>query len=401
MEQDAASALDGLRVLDLSRVLAGPLCTQMLADHGAIVTKVEPPAGDDTRRWGPPFVRDGTSAYYTGLNRNKQNVALDLQKPAGREVLDRLLCNADVLVENFKPGTLDRWGFSDASLEQRFPAMVRCRITGFGTDGPLGGLAGYDAVLQAYGGLMSVNGTPDGPPLRVGVPVVDMVTGILAFSGILLALHERERSGRGQLVDCTLLDTAVALLHPHAASWFADGKVPERTGSAHPTIAPYESFTTRNGAFFLAAGNDAQFQVLAEVLDRRELAANPRFRTNEDRVRNVVALRTLLAAAIAEHDRDELAGELLRRGVPAAPVQDVGEALTSPQVLHRAMVVEAAGYRGTGVPVSLGRTPGRLRSAPGDHGQDTRDVLVNLGYQPEQVDELIRLGVANSPPRPS
>jgi crotonobetainyl-CoA:carnitine CoA-transferase CaiB-like acyl-CoA transferase len=213
-----AGALAGVRVLDLSRVLAGPLCTQMLADHGAEVLKVEPPGGDETRGWGPPFMSPGTSAYFTGLNRNKRNVVLDLSSELGREAVRRLLTGADVLVENFRAGTLATWGFDDDYLAEHCPRLVHARITGFGADGPMGGAPGYDAVLQAYGGLMSVNGERDGDPLRVGVPVVDMVTGILAFSGILLALHERHSSGRGQLVDCSLLDAAVTLLHPQVHS---------------------------------------------------------------------------------------------------------------------------------------------------------------------------------------
>ncbi|MEU4797748.1 CoA transferase, partial [Streptomyces sp. NPDC023327] len=314
-EEPGHGALAGLKVLDLSRVLAGPYCAQMLADHGADVTKVEPPAGDETRGWGPPFVAPGTSAYYQNLNRAKKNIVVDLSLPAGREILDTLLRDTDVLVENFKAGTLAKWGYPNEELRRRFPALVHCRVTGFGTDGPLGGQPGYDAVLQAYGGLMSVNGEPDGPPLRVGVPVVDQVTGILAFSGILLALHERHRSGLGQLVDCTLLDTAVSLLHPHSASWLAGGAVPRRTGSAHPTIAPYDSFTAADGPVFIAVGNDRQFAALTDVLGVPGLADDPRFRTNPDRVRHQGELRAALEEPVAAHPRAELAALLTARGV--------------------------------------------------------------------------------------
>jgi crotonobetainyl-CoA:carnitine CoA-transferase CaiB-like acyl-CoA transferase len=289
-------ALAGIRVLDLSRVLAGPYCGQMLADHGADVVKVESPAGDDTRSWGPPFLDDGTSAYYANLNRDKRNLVLDLSRPAGREILARLLADADVLLENFKAGTLEKWGFDRAHMEEHHPRLVHCRITGFGVDGPLGGLPGYDAILQAYSGLMSVNGEAGGPALRVGVPVVDMVTGILAFSGVLLALRERDRSGLGQLVDLTLLDTAISLLHPHSASWLADGTIGGRTGSAHPTIAPYETFTAADGPFFVSAGNDRQFAGLVDALGEPALAADARFVTNPDRVRNVAELRAVLQA---------------------------------------------------------------------------------------------------------
>jgi crotonobetainyl-CoA:carnitine CoA-transferase CaiB-like acyl-CoA transferase len=384
-----AGALAGVRVLDLSRVLAGPLCTQMLADHGAEVLKVEPPGGDETRGWGPPFMSPGTSAYFTGLNRNKRNVVLDLSSELGREAVRRLLTGADVLVENFRAGTLATWGFDDDYLAEHCPRLVHARITGFGADGPMGGAPGYDAVLQAYGGLMSVNGERDGDPLRVGVPVVDMVTGILAFSGILLALHERHSSGRGQLVDCSLLDAAVTLLHPHTATWFADRVVPPRTGSAHPTIAPYDTFPARDGLFFLAVGNDRQFRGLVELLGCPDLAENSRFATNADRVTNRDDLRGILAPLLRAWDRDQLGRALLERGVPAGPVHDVAETMTDPQVLHRDLVVRLDGYTGVGLPVKLGRTPGSVRTPPRGPGADTVDVLRGLSFSEEQIELVV------------
>lgn len=378
-------ALAGIRVLDLSRVLAGPYCTQMLADHGADVIKVEPPGGDDTRHWGPPFLRPGTSAYFNGLNRNKRNIALDLSSVAGQDVLGRLLEQSDVLVENFKAGTLAKWGFDDEYLERTHPRLIHCRITGFGIDGPKGSAPGYDAVLQAYAGLMSINGEADGPSLRVGVPIVDMVTGILSFSGILLALHERQCSGRGQLVDNTLLDTAVSLLHPHTATWFANGAIPPRTGSAHPTIAPYDTFGTRDGPIFLGVGNDRQFRSLVEVLGRPALGDDPRFSTNADRVINRPELSAIIGALLADRDREDLGARLLERGVPSSPVHDVGDTLTDPQVRHREMVVELDGYRGVGIPIKLARTPGRVRTVPRDHSADTEEVLGELGYSAADI----------------
>lgn len=357
----------------------------MLADHGAEVIKVEPPGGDETRGWGPPFVTPDTSAYFTGLNRNKQNVVLDLRSDLGREAVRRLLTETDVLVENFKAGTLAKWGFDQTYLEEHFPRLVHAQITGYGVDGPMGGAPGYDAVLQAYGGLMSINGEVGGDPLRVGVPIVDMVTGMLAFSGILLALNERHVSGRGQLVDCSLLDTAVTLLHPHTATWFADGRIPPRTGSAHPTIAPYDTFPAREGLFFLAVGNDRQFRQVAELLGHPELADDPRFATNADRVVNREALRLILAPLLREWDREELGRALLGRGVPAGPVHDVGETLTDPQVLHREMVVRLEGYTGVGIPVKLGRTPGSVRTPPRAAGADTIEVLRGRGFSEEQI----------------
>jgi crotonobetainyl-CoA:carnitine CoA-transferase CaiB-like acyl-CoA transferase len=390
-------SLRGLRVLDLSRVLAGPYCGQMLADHGADVIKVEAPRGDETREWGPPFLADGMSAYYRNLNRNKRNVVVDLSRPEGRAVVDDLLGRADVLVENFKAGTLEKWGWDRDTLERRHPRLVHCRITGFGTDGPLGGLPGYDAVLQAYGGLMSVNGEPAGGPLRVGVPVVDLVTGVLAFSGILLALRERETSGRGQLIDMTLLDTVISLLHPHSGAWLADGTPGRRTGNAHPSIAPYEAYPTPEGPIFIGAGNDRQFAILAAVLAAPELVADPRFATNRARLAHVEDLRMALRPLIARRPRDVLARELLARGVPASPVNTVAEALTSDQVRHRDMVVERADYAGPGIPIRLGRTPGAIGPAPRAAGEDTVAVLTDLGYSEEDIERLTAQRLVDTP----
>ena len=390
-------ALAGLRVLDLSRVLAGPLCGQMLGDHGADVIKVEPPTGDDTRAWGPPFFPDGTSAYFSSLNRNKRNISLDLRRSEAREVLRRLIRSVDVVVENYKPGTMAKWGLGyEEVLAAELPALIYCRITGYGVDGPLGGLPGYDAVLQAYGGLMSVNGEADREGVRIGVPVVDMVTGIFAFSGILLALTERGRSGRGQLVDCTLLDTAIALLHPHSTGWIASGEVPVRTGSAHPNIAPYETFDTKSGTFFLSAANDSQFSRLARVLGDPDLSRDSRFRSNSSRVEHVGDLRAELARLIARWDLKDLSERLLQEGIPAAPVQNVAEALSSEQVLHRKMLIRRDDYEGIGIPVKLGRTPGCITSGPSVMGAATFDVLRELDYTDGEIRALIAVGAAIS-----
>jgi crotonobetainyl-CoA:carnitine CoA-transferase CaiB-like acyl-CoA transferase len=386
---DVGGPLAGLRVIDLSRVLAGPYCGQLLGDHGAEVIKVEPPAGDDTRTWGP-YMPDGRSAYYAAINRNKKNICLDLRTPAARQVLWRLIETADIVIENFKAGTMARWGLDyEHDLAPRFPRLVYCRISGFGLDGPLGGLAGYDAALQAYGGLMSVNGEPERDPMRIGVPVVDMVTGILASVGILLALQERHSSGRGQLVDSTLLDTAITLLHPHSGGWLNNGKLPVRTGAAHPSIAPYETFHTPGGLFFISAANDRQFAALADVLGRPELAADQRFTTNEARLANVAALRAVLSALICDRDPEALSQELARRGVAAAPVHDVAQALTAPQVRHRELVIDQDGYHGTASPVKLGRTPAAAPQPPVLQGADTRAVMTELGYDEAAIAALI------------
>jgi crotonobetainyl-CoA:carnitine CoA-transferase CaiB-like acyl-CoA transferase len=388
-ETAPTGSLAGLRVLDLSRVLAGPLCTQMLADHGADVIKVEPPAGDETRTWGPPFVDETTSGYFSALNRNKDNISLDLTTDEGRAALGVLMAEADVLVENFKAGTLARWGFSDDRIDTEFPRLIHCRITGYGTDGPMGGVPGYDAALQAYSGLMSINGEPDRPPLRIGVPVVDMVTGMLGFSGILLAVVERARSGRGQRIDATLLDSAVSLLHPHSSSWFVDGREPVRTGSAHPTIAPYDVFVAGGRQMFIGAGNDRQFRSLVEELGVPHLADDPDYLTNSDRVLHRDRLRELLEKELATCDFEELSAALLTRGIPASPVNSIGEALTSPQVLARDMVVRRDGYTGPGIPVKLSRTPGSVRHLPRRRGEDTGRILRAAGCGPELIAAIV------------
>ncbi len=368
-----AGALAGSKVIDLSRVLGGPYCTQILADHGADVLKIEPPGGDETRGWGPPFLGE-TASYFVGVNRNKDGMTLDLSQAAGQELLRHLLADADVLVENFKPGTLEKWGLGYDDLKQAFPALIHCRVSGFGSDGPLGGLPGYDACAQAMCGLMSVNGEADGEATRVGLPVVDMVTGLNAAVAILLALNERTRSGLGQFLDITLYDCALSLLHPHAPNYFYSGKVPQRSGNAHPNIAPYETLPTASGPIFLAVGNNRQFAMLAQTLDAPALSEDPRYATNADRLRHRQALRDDLTALLARHEAAALSDQLLRAGVPAAAVQTVDQALAHPHTRHRGMVLEQGDYKGVGSPIKLSRTPATLRKLPPDlappSGQD-------------------------------
>ncbi|KDB65635.1 CoA-transferase family III protein [Bordetella bronchiseptica B18-5 (C3)] len=356
-------ALQGCRVIDLSRVLGGPYCTQILADHGADVLKIEPPGGDETRGWGPPFSGQ-TASYFIGVNRNKRGMALDLSQPAGQELLRGLLADADVLVENFKPGTLEKWGLGYDTLSQAFPRLVHCRVSGFGADGPLGGLPGYDACAQAMCGLMSVNGEADGPATRVGLPVVDMVTGLNAAVAVLLALQERQRSGLGQFLDITLYDCALSLLHPHAPNYFYSGRVPTRTGNAHPNIAPYETLSTGAGPIFLAVGNNRQFAALADALGAPQLAQDARFASNAERLAHRDALCAALTELLRPHEAASLAERLLRLGVPAAAVLDVAQALDHPHARHRGMLLEAGDYRGIASPIKLSRTPARLRSVP-------------------------------------
>ena len=371
-ERTGDGALEGLKVIDLSRVLGGPYCTQILGDHGADVIKVEPPQGDETRGWGPPFM-GGSSAYFQAINRNKRGICLDLKLLEARNILLGLLAGADVLVENFKPGTMESWGLTVESLAQRFPRLVHCRVSGFGADGPLGSLPGYDAAIQSMVGLMSVNGHNDGQPTRIGVPVVDMVTGLNAAIGILLALQERERSGIGQFVDIALFDCGISILHPHAANYFASGKVPVRTGNAYPNIAPYDTFATGDGDIFLAVGNDGQFRKLCEQLGAAILSDDPRYASNRERSINREPLKRDLEILLAGREAEALAATLIQNGVPCAPVFTVDQALAHPHTQHRALVLRQDDYVGVAAPVKLSRTPAALRRLPpafGEHSDE-------------------------------
>ena len=362
-----AGSLEGLRVVDLSRVLAGPYCTQILADHGADVLKVEPPVGDETRGWGPPFDAQGTASYFHGLNRNKRGCTLDLTEPTQRQALLDLLATADVLVENFKTGTMEKWGLGYEDLKARFPRLVYCRITGFGADGPMGGLPGYDAAIQALAGIMSVNGEPDvrgGEPLRVGLPVVDMVTGLNAALGVSFALLERQRSGMGQFLEVALYDAGLSLLHPHAANHLMDGRIPGRSGNAHPNITPYDTYATATEKIFLAVGNDKQFATLCRIIGVPGLASDARFLHNGLRTLHRTELKQELEAALSRFACKPLAERLIREGVPCAPIQDVASALADPHTRHRGMVVQIDGYRGVASPIKLSRTPASYRLAP-------------------------------------
>jgi crotonobetainyl-CoA:carnitine CoA-transferase CaiB-like acyl-CoA transferase len=392
-EPKATGALAGVKVIDLTRVLGGPYCTQLLGDHGAEVIKIEPPQGDETRGWGPPFL-GGTASYFIGVNRNKRGIALDLSVAEGRAVLFRLLETADVLVENFKTGTLERWGmgYTDV-LGARYPRLIHCRISGFGDDGPLGGHPGYDAVVQAMSGLMSINGEPEGPPLRIGTPVVDLGTGLNAMIAILLALQERTRSGKGQFVEATLFDTALAFLHPYSANWFLTNAAPKRSGNAHPNISPYDQFPTRTKRIFVAVGNDRQFSRFCREIGRPQLSEDARFGSNADRVKNRRALRQELEAALAEIDGEALSTALLAKGVPCGPILDVPEAINHPHARHREMVIEDGEYRGIGDPVKLSSSPPRLFCAPPGFGSSNREVLAEAGYSSTEIDRLIASGV--------
>jgi formyl-CoA transferase len=389
----SAGALAGIKVIDLTRVLGGPYCTMILSDHGAEVIKIEPPQGDEVRDWGPPF-HEGDASYFIGINRNKRSLALDIGKPQGKAVLLRLLQDADVLVENFKPGSMEKWGLGyEADLAPKFPGLIHCRISGFGADGPLGGLPGYDAILQAMTGLMSVNGDANTGPMRLGTAIVDMGTGLYSAIGILMALQERARSGHGQYLDMTLYDCGMALLHPQAANFFLNGKRPTGTGNPHPNLVPYDKFPTQTCEIFIASGNNGQFRKLCELIGRPDMADDPRFASNAERNHNRDALSEQLAAAFAGQDGNELALRLIRGGVPAGPVLPVDQSTAAPHTAHREMVTELGWYRGLGTPIKLSRTPGGTRAVPPSFGEHGAEVLAAHGYTEAEVAELIAQGV--------
>ncbi len=387
-------ALEGLRVLDLTRILAGPLCTQMLGDMGAEVIKVEPPGtGDDTRTWGPPFV-GGESAYFLGINRNKRSLTLNIAARAGQEILAELLRKSDVLVENFKLGTLEKWGFGNEWLEKNAPQVVRCSITGYGASGPDAGLPGYDFILQAQSGLMSICGEADGTPTKYGVAIVDVVTGLYACNVILAALAARDRTGRGQHVEVCLYDSGISMLINVASNYLVTGKDARRFGNGHPNIVPYTTYPTADGMIAVAVGNDAQFARFSEQLGHAEWGAEPRFAKNPERVKNREMLDGLIADTLKRDRTAAWIARLRGAGVPCGPINSVAEALEDPHTLARDMLRKidhpAAGeLRTVGIPFRLSGTPATIRRPPPTLGQHTEEVLrEELGMTAERIAAL-------------
>ncbi len=394
--------LSGVRVIDLTRVLGGPYCTQWLGDHGAEIVKVEPPQGDETRLWGPPFGTDAqghAASYFVGVNRNKRGMALDLRKPEARDILLRLLETADVVVENFKPGGMEKFGLGyEEILAPRFPRLIHVRISGFGADGPWGGLPGYDAVVQGMAGLMSVNGPPEAHGMRLGIPLVDLGTGLSTAFAIAAALYEREKSGQGQYVDMTLNDCAVAMLFPHGANYQMSGARPVPQGNDHPNLAPYTKLATSGADIFVAIGNDRQFQTFCRTIGAPDLAADPRFATNKDRTAHREELTAALAPHLAHKDGESIALELMQAGVPAGPVMEAPEVLSHPHTAHRQMVIEQGEYRGVGNPVKYSRTPTAMQKLPPRFGEDTRAILSEAGYSADEIETLLASGAALAEP---
>jgi crotonobetainyl-CoA:carnitine CoA-transferase CaiB-like acyl-CoA transferase len=387
-------ALDGLVVLDLTRVLAGPLAAMLLGDMGADVIKVERPgAGDDTRGWGPPFV-GSESAYYLGINRNKRSVTLDLAVEEGRQVLRRLLPGADVVLDNFKIGTLEKWGFDDEWFEENAPQAVRVVISGYGSTGPKAGLPGYDFILQAESGLMSITGVPDGEAMKLGVAIVDICTGLLATISALAGLTSRTVTGRGQRVEVTLHDTGLLMLANVAANHLASGTVPGRYGNGHPNIVPYRTFRAADGDVAVAVGNDDQFRKLAEVLGHPEWGSDERFARNRDRVDNRQTIDQMIGDILVGESRAHWIQALDAVGIPAGPINDVAEALASPQTAAREMVVDIEHplvglVKMLGLPIKFDGTPASIRRHPPTLGEHTAEVLEQIArLTPAEIDDL-------------
>lgn len=392
--QSAFGTLAGLRVIDLTRVLGGPYCTQILGDHGAEIIKLEPPAGDETRHWSPITPKEGSS-YFNGANRNKRSIGLDLTKPRGRDVLMTLLKDADVLIENFKPGTLDKWGIGNAFLREKFPRLIHCRISGFGADGPRGGNPGYDAIVQAMAGMIAANGSPEGGPTRIGIPVVDLTTGLYAAVGILMAINERQKSGQGQFLETTLFETGLAVMHPHSSNYFYTGKTPVPQGNPHPSLAPYESFQAKDGLIFIGVGNDGTFRKLCQEVGKPELGTDPRFARNTDRIANREILRAEMEEVFQHLEREPLCDRLLAAGLPAGPIQSIDKALESEQARQRGLVLRKDWYKGVASPIRFERSKASLRHAPPGFSEHAGEILSEAGFGPEQIDDLVAAGIVS------
>ncbi|PLC04702.1 CoA transferase [Variovorax sp. RO1] len=406
------AALDGIKVLDLSRVLAGPWCTQILADLGADVVKIERPGvGDDTRTWGPPFVKDANghdtdqASYFTSCNRNKRSVTIDMATPEGQALLQQMAAQADIVVENFKTGGLKQYGLDQDSLRAANPRLIYCSVTGFGHDGPYAERAGYDLMIQAMTGMMSITGRPDGEPgggpLRVGVALTDLFTGVYASTAILAALQVRDRTGEGQHIDMALLDVGMAILANQASAFLNTGKAPGRQGNTHPSLAPYQDFPTQDGSMLLAIGNNGQFARFCEAAGHAEWAADERFATNTLRVKHRGVLIPMMEELTRTRTTADWVALLEDKAVPCGPINDIAQAFDDAQVKARGLAVTLPRDAGDGIasitgvasPLRLTATPPVLRRAPPALGQHTQEVLAEMGVDATRFEVLRAAGV--------
>ncbi len=388
-----AKALEGIKVLDLSRALAGPYCTMMLADMGAEVIKLEMPGrGDDSRSWGPPFV-EGESAYFMSINRNKKSITLNMKSDKSTEIIHKLIKQSDVLVENFRPGAMERLGLGYERVKEMNPRIIYCSISGFGQDGPYRMLPGFDQVLQGMGGLMSITGELGGPPIKVGVAIADISGGMFASNGILVALYNREKTGKGQMVDVSLLDSQVAWLTYRAGAYFASGEIPQPMGSGHPVIVPYQAFKAKDVFINIAVGNDQLWERFCKAVGLENVMNDPKFATNAKRVENREEIVKIISDLIVTRDGEEWLKILTDAGIPCGPIYTVDKIFADPQVLHREMVKEldhpkAGKVKVTGIPIKLSDTPGEVETAPPVLGQHTQEVLTELGYSDQDLEKL-------------
>jgi formyl-CoA transferase len=395
MSNQRNGLLNGIRVIDLTRVLAGPYCTMMLGDLGADVIKIEMPGrGDDTRAWGPPYTESGQSAYFLSTNRNKRSLTLNLKTEAGLDILKSLIRQGDVLVENFRTGTLAGWGLDEDRLQQLRPGLIYATITGYGYNGPYQDKAGYDFMVQAMGGLMSVTGPADGEPTRAGVAIADLATGMFASSAILAALFKRERTGEGQRIDMALLDSQLALMSYVASNYLVTGELPERYGNGHPNIVPYQEFKAQDQYFAFAAGNDRQWRKFCTAVNKPHWAEDERFATNSARVQNRKEVIAMLNELFATRPAAEWMALCDEVGLPTGPINNIAQVLDNPQVQARQMQVEVEDTPLLASPLKIPTTPTTVRLSPPHLGQHTEAIMQELlGYAPDQIAALRKDGV--------
>jgi formyl-CoA transferase/CoA:oxalate CoA-transferase len=388
--------LQGVRVLDLTRAMAGPFCTQLLGDMGAEVFKVEAPGGgDETRRWGPFW--NGVSCYFLSINRNKKSIVIDLKSKMGHKIASALLERCDVLVENFRPGTMDRLGLDYETAVSRNPGIVYCSLSGFGGDGPRANEPAYDVLMQGYAGLMGLTGYPDMPPVRSGMPISDLTAALYAAFGVVTALLQRERDGRGQLVETSLLEGQISWLSYYLVGYFANGSIPTRMGSSHHSLTPYQAYQASDESFVVAVGNDRLWERLCTAIEAPEWAADARFATNVERLHNREELEALLQSRFAQRPAAEWLDVLGQAGVPSGPINTVDRIAKDPQVWHRQMIEQIPHRRIpdlklAGIPVKFSRSPGGIQSAPPLLGEHTDDILASLGYGQSEIADLHTIG---------